>query len=46
MDVATERAEAKSLHKGQTYYFCSSDCKKKFDKKPEKYVSREKAASK
>ena len=28
----------KSEYKGKTYYFCSEDCKKKFDKEPAKYV--------
>jgi len=28
----------KSDYKGKTYYFCSDDCKKKFDKEPAKYV--------
>jgi len=28
----------KSEYKGNTYYFCSEDCKKKFDKEPAKYV--------
>ena len=31
MDVDTQNAETKTQHKGQTYYFCSSDCKEKFE---------------
>jgi YHS domain-containing protein len=27
-----------SCHCGCTYYFCSEDCKKQFDRAPEKYV--------
>lgn len=38
MSVDTKTAEGKSQHEGQTYYFCSSDCKKKFDKDPEHYL--------
>ena len=39
MDVDPKTAAGKSDYKGQTYYFCSSGCKKAFDKEPEKYVS-------
>ena len=30
----------KSEYKGKTYYFCSEDCKKKFDKEPAKYAEK------
>ena len=33
-------ALAQSSHRGQIYYFCSQECKQKFDKDPQKYVSR------
>lgn len=38
MDVDEKTAAGKSEYKGQTYYFCSTGCKKTFDKEPEKYV--------
>lgn len=38
MDVETEKAAAKSEHKGETYYFCSSDCKSEFDKGPDRFA--------
>jgi Cu+-exporting ATPase len=38
MEVTMETAEARSQYQGQTYYFCSVDCKETFDKDPEKYV--------
>jgi YHS domain-containing protein len=38
MEVTYETAEARSEYEGQTYYFCSVDCKETFDKNPEKYV--------
>ena len=28
----------KSLHKGQTFYFCDQTCKERFEQEPEKYV--------
>jgi Uncharacterized conserved protein len=28
-----------SVYKGKIYYFCSPDCKKKFDENPEKYIN-------
>jgi Cu+-exporting ATPase len=39
MDVSEENAAAKSHHDGQTYYFCSTQCKERFDLKPEDYVT-------
>jgi Cu+-exporting ATPase len=41
MDITAESAAGKSEYKGQTYYFCSTGCKKSFDKEPEKYLSGE-----
>ncbi|HWR26291.1 MAG TPA: YHS domain-containing protein [candidate division Zixibacteria bacterium] len=31
-------AEHSAEYNGQTYYFCSSKCKKEFDLDPEKYL--------
>jgi Cu+-exporting ATPase len=42
MDVDTKTADATSQHEGQTYYFCCSECKEKFDKEPEHYVGGKK----
>ena len=39
MDVDPKTAAGKSDYKGQTYHFCSTGCKKAFDKEPEKYVN-------
>ncbi|MEW6456703.1 MAG: YHS domain-containing protein [Acidobacteriota bacterium] len=41
MKLAKEEAKFKSEYKGETYYFCSQDCKDKFDKNPEKYIKKE-----
>jgi YHS domain-containing protein len=38
MDIDPERAAGKSEYEGQTYYFCSTGCKRTFDKEPEKYI--------
>lgn len=38
MQVDDQKAPAKSQHKGQDYYFCATDCKKKFDQQPEQYT--------
>ncbi|MGH2521236.1 MAG: YHS domain-containing protein [Anaerolineales bacterium] len=40
MEVDEKAAAGKSEYKGQTYYFCSTGCKKSFDKEPEKYVGK------
>ncbi|HDO26018.1 MAG TPA: YHS domain-containing protein, partial [Nitrospirae bacterium] len=29
---------ATSIYRGETYYFCSANCKENFEKEPEKYV--------
>ncbi len=38
MEVDPKTAAVKSEYKGMVYYFCSSGCKRAFDKEPEKYV--------
>lgn len=42
MEINREDAEASSEYNGQTYYFCSEECKESFDKRPDKYVERPK----
>lgn len=39
---AMKKSEAKASYeyKGKTYYFCSTDCKEKFMKEPEKYIQQ------
>jgi len=38
MDINEKTAAGKSEYQGQTYYFCSTGCKRAFDKEPQKYV--------
>ena len=40
MELDEKTAAGKSEYKGQTYYFCSTGCKKSFDKEPEKYAGK------
>ena len=40
MQVKPDDAAASSEHAGETYYFCCSGCKTKFDKNPEEYVRK------
>lgn len=40
MEVIKEEAVAISNYGGKTYYFCSKNCKKKFDQNPEKCIKR------
>jgi Cu+-exporting ATPase len=40
MNVETTADAAGSDFKGQTYHFCCSGCKKKFDQAPDQYLSR------
>ena len=37
MMVDERNAKFKSEHEGQTFYFCSADCKRTFDRDPHKY---------
>jgi YHS domain-containing protein len=41
MQVTYENAQARSEYDGQTFYFCSIDCKETFDKNPEQYAHQE-----
>ena len=41
MQVDEQRAAGRSEHRGQTYYFCSEGCKKKFDQDPEQYARKD-----
>ena len=39
MQVDEKNATAQSEYQGQTYYFCSHNCKERFDKNPQQYVT-------
>lgn len=39
MQVDDQNAAGQTQHKGNTYYFCSSGCKTKFDQNPDQYAS-------
>ena len=41
MTVNTGSAAAKSDYKGKTYYFCSMEDKKEFDKSPANYIKED-----
>ena len=38
MQVDPAQAAGSSQYKGKTYYFCSNDCKAKFDVNPSQWV--------
>lgn len=40
MDIEAATAAGQTEQKGQTYYFCGSSCKEKFDLNPEQYLSK------
>ena len=40
MDVETATAAGRTEYRGQTYYFCGSKCKEKFDLRPEQYLGK------
>ena len=40
MKVDESKAKCRSTYQGKNYYFCSEDCKKAFDLRPEKYVEK------
>ena len=45
MDIDPATAAGKSEYQGQIYYFCSTGCKKAFDKEPQKYVAKPASSS-
>ena len=45
MDVDPKQAAGKSEYQGQTCYFCSTGCKKAFDREPAKYVGKAEESS-
>jgi YHS domain-containing protein len=38
MEVDEQTAEFKSQYASQSYYFCSEECKKQFELRPEQYA--------
>jgi YHS domain-containing protein len=40
MEVDKKTATNKSEHMGETYYFCCSMCKEKFEENPHKYLRK------
>jgi len=38
MNVDEKTAAGTAVYKGKSYYFCSSHCKARFEKEPEKYA--------
>jgi Cu+-exporting ATPase len=41
MALNPHEALAQSAHKGKVYYFCSEECRQKFDLQPQKYLERQ-----
>lgn len=40
MDIETATAAGQTEFKGQTYYFCGSSCKEKFDLNRDQYMGK------
>jgi len=40
MEVNEQNSAAQSKYQGQTYHFCSEECKEKFDKAPDQYARK------
>ena len=38
MSVNPDTSSAQSRYEGETFYFCSDDCREKFDMQPEQYA--------
>lgn len=41
MEVDERSARDKAIHQGQTYFFCSKDCKEEFQDEPDEYIGDE-----
>ncbi len=40
MEVNEQNAPAQTRYQGQNYYFCSEQCKQKFDQNPQQYAKK------
>lgn len=40
MEVDEQSAAGRSQYQGEDYFFCSQDCKQKFDRNPEQYAKQ------
>jgi Cu+-exporting ATPase len=46
MEIDTATAAGQTEHMGQTYHFCGTKCKEKFDKNPAQYLGKSAEKSK
>jgi Cu+-exporting ATPase len=46
MDIESATAAGHTEYKGQTYYFCGTRCKEKFDHNPAEYLGKSAAEPK
>ena len=44
MDVQKDKAAGTTEHRGETYMFCSRQCKQEFDKNPDRYAKPSKTS--
>ena len=40
MEINLENAEERSEYQGEIFYFCSDQCRNKFDKAPGRFIGR------
>lgn len=40
MEINLENAEERSEYEGEVFYFCSDQCRNRFDEEPGKFVNR------
>jgi YHS domain-containing protein len=45
MDVEQDQAAGQSEYQGNTYHFCSNECKEQFDQNPEAFVKQKQKAA-
>jgi YHS domain-containing protein len=45
MTVDDQKSASKSQFQGTTYFFCSEECKRKFDQQPELYAGKSDTAT-
>ena len=38
MEIDSNQAAAQTIHEGQAYYFCSTECREEFERNPKQYV--------
>ena len=45
MEFDSSQAEAQTIHEGQSYFFCSQECRRIFEENPKEFVNSSSGSS-